>query len=67
MYVHTCMYLFLVPSSWVRISLLALSSYLLKPQCLSLREEMLLYPCDFWVVVPQWMCSSVCLLPVFAA
>lgn len=64
MHIHTCMYLFLVPSSWVRISLLALSSCLLKPQCLSLREEMLLYPCDIWVVVPEWMCSSVCLLPV---
>lgn len=40
-------------SSWVRISLLALSSCLLKPQCLSLREEMLLYPYYIWGVVPE--------------
>lgn len=47
------MYLFLVPSSWVRMSLLALSSCLLKPQCLSLGGEMLLCPYNIWAVVPE--------------
>lgn len=43
-YTHTCMYLFLVPSSWVRMSIRALSSCLLEPQGLGLGGEMLLCP-----------------------
>lgn len=42
-------------------------SWLPKPQCLSMREEMLRHPLDICTVVPERACAAVCLLPVFAA